>query len=674
LQIQRLPELGLQIVKNVRIPMADGVRLAADLYLPLSADVASDATRYPCLLEYIPYRKDSQVVRRADFWYAAMPRHGYVMARVDCRGTGASEGTSVDEYTPLEHEDGHAVVEWLAEQPWCDGHVNMIGISYGGFTSVQVAATAPPHLTSIVPIDFTDRRYTDDVHYVGGLARMWLDPAYYGGIMTPFNALPPDPRSFDGDWAALWKLHSDADPWILNWLRHQTEDAYWRNGSVGFTPEAIRCPVFMISGWWDTYSSSALRLAQTLSVPWKLLLGPWDHSRPDDGIPGPQIDWLPQLVRWLDHWCKRDANGIVDEPRVQVYMQRYDKPDARLLTKSGEWRAEEGWPPAGQDELVLHVAEHGRLSELSDDRDGADRFTYDPRVGVTRGLVTGGQPQIQPVDQRADEALGLVYTTEPLDRDVSVLGWPRLALHAESSVTVIAFAAALSEVAPDGTSAMVCKGILNATRRSSLEHPEPVVPGAVMELEVQLQPTGWTFRKGNRIRLSIASADFPDVWPTPEPATNQVHRGPARPTRLVLPTVPRPTLPSPKFPASGRDAGARFDIDPVWDVRDDILSGARTVRIAWHWKPSGGSFESFTNDIEIGVDCRVDPADPAEASVDARTAVKTQFGVFDLEGRQSILIQGTKTHFHVVINFELLVNGARQDARSWIESIPRQLL
>src|SRR5919204_5180293 len=302
-------DLGVKVVKNVLIPMEDDVRLAADVYLPLDGELDGSRT-YPLVLEYIPYRKDD--VGRPEpperTWYSRLPLEGYPFVRIDIRGTGASEGRVEDEYTEEEQRDGAAVVEWLAAQPWCDGHVSMIGISYGGFTSLQVASHAPPHLTSIIPIDFTDHRYRDDCHYKGGLLRKYYDPGAYGNMMVAFNAMPPDPDFSGAAWAEVWERHlAENEPYLLRWLRHQTDGPYWRNGSVADVADRIRCPVFMIGGWRDGYTNPPFRLWEALDVPRKLLMGPWNHAVPDVAIPGPRIDYLREVVRWLDHWCKGGA-------------------------------------------------------------------------------------------------------------------------------------------------------------------------------------------------------------------------------------------------------------------------------------------------------------------------------------------------------------------------------
>jgi len=369
----------VQLVKNVRIPMRDGVLLSADLYGP----TPEPSEPLPVVMEYIPYRKDE--VGPGHRFYSYLPQHGYIVARVDIRGTGASPGVATDEYLQGEQEDGYDAIEWLAAQPFCDGNVNMMGISYGGFTSLQVATLRPPHLRTIIPMYFTDNRYTDDCHYRGGHLRQYYDVGHYGNFMIAYNAMPPYPE-WSEDWAAIWSEHIEHnEPYLLKWLRHQTDGPYWQHGSVGAIADQIACPVFMIGGWRDGYPNPPLRLYEALGVPRKVLIGPWNHAVPDVAVPGPRLDHLHEVVRWLDHWCKGTETGIMGEPPVVVYMQHYQRPDADRLDAAGEWRAETSWPAPGASERTLYLGGGGRLEEASG-ADGADEFEYVASVGVTAGL------------------------------------------------------------------------------------------------------------------------------------------------------------------------------------------------------------------------------------------------------------------------------------------------
>jgi putative CocE/NonD family hydrolase len=667
---------GVELVKNVLIPMRDGVRLAADLYVPAGRE---DAERWPVVMEYTPYRKDDVDLGSRPF-YLFLPRHGYVVARVDIRGTGASEGVSTDEYTAQEQQDGCDAIEWLARQPWCDGHVNMMGISYGGFTALQVAAHAPPHLTSIIPIDFTDDRYTDDCHYRGGLLRLYYDIAYYGGQMVSRNALPPHSEWSGERWAQVWKQHlAHNEPYLLQWYRHQTDGEYWRQGSVRDCPERIQCPVFLIGAWRDGYPNPPLRLYQALQVPRKVLVGPWNHALPDVAIPGPRIDYLREILRWLDHWCKGADTGIMDEPPVVVFMQHYQLPDVERLDTVGDWRAEASWPPPGVGEHTLFLREGGMLDDgpqaPGDDRSGGDTFEYDPRVGVTAGLWSGGIPFGLPGDQRPDEALSLVYTTRPLDQAVHILGWPRAVLHVSSSAPVIGFSVSLCDVAPDGRSHLVAKGMLNATRRESLSEPKPLTPGEIYELDIQIDCTAWMFSQGHRIRLSIASADWPNVWPTPQAATNQVYWGAAHPSRLILPIVPaRGSATPPRFHPSSQSVSHHSEATnpPTWRVIREQLTSRASVDL--HFGTTWRVSDTTVIERESSSSFDVSPHRPSDAGARGRHIFRLVHPRRVIEACSDVAVQATPTHFHLAIELEVRVNGALHFTKHWAESVPRHYL
>lgn len=659
---------GVTVRKNVRIPMRDGTLLAADLYMPEEAKEP-----LPVVMEYIPYRKDE--VAPGLRFYSYLPQNDYIVARVDIRGTGASEGVVTDEYVPVEQQDGYDAIEWLAEQPFCDGNVNMMGISYGGFTSLQVATHRPPHLRSIIPMYFTDDRYTDDCHYRGGHLRQYYDVSHYGNFMIAYNALPPYPE-WSEDWAGVWSEHLERnEPYLLKWLDNQTDGDYWRHGSVGEIADRIQCPVFMIGGWRDGYPNPPLRLYERLSVPRKVLVGPWNHAVPDVAVPGPRIDHLHEVVRWLDHWCKGRDTGIMDEPPVVVYMQHYERPDADRLDAAGAWRAEESWPAPGAGELSLHAAADGRLEDDAPGEEGEDSFVYIASVGVTAGLWSGGLQFGQPSDQRPDEALSLLYTSSPLSDAIHVMGRPRVVLHVASTASVIGFSVSLNDVAPDGSSHLVAKGMLNATRRDSLTEPSPLTPGQVYELEIPIDCTAWRFDPGHRVRLAVASADWPNVWPTPEPATNTVHRGPGHPTRLVLPTVPAEgSAEPPVFRPSpvGLERHSLRAEPPVWEVVHDALTRRASVRFSERSTARINASTVVSREYRLATE--VDTDNPGAASARGRhiSTIRRPGGV--TEATSEVSMQATPTHFHVLLGLQVTVNGLLHHTREWTRSVPRRLL
>jgi putative CocE/NonD family hydrolase len=677
---------GVRLIRDVRIPMRDGIRLAADIYAPATGNDPDGlpAPALPIVMDYIPYRKD-EVDPATIRHYLELPRHGYAVARVDIRGTGGSEGHAVDEYVAQEQEDGYDAIEWLAAQPWCDGHVSMMGISYGGFTALQVATLQPPHLTSIIPVDFTDDRYSDDCHYRGGLLRMYYDLGWYGTRMVAWNAMPTDPTFAAEGSRAIWERHlAEDEPYLLAWLRHQVDGPYWRQGSVADIVERITCPAFLIGGWRDGYPNPPLRLFERLAGPRKLLVGPWDHRYPDSAIPGPRIDHLRELVRWLDHWCRGIDTGVMDEPPIVVYMQEAGSVSPARTETAGRWRAEQSWPPEGVSHRALRLGAAGRLVDDArspidggDEREvsGVDRLEVDPTVGVAGGLWSGGVPFGLPVDQRPDEARSLVYTSSPLAAPLSILGRARAILDVASSAAVVGVAVSLSDVAIDGSSHLVAKGMINGTRRRSLTTPQSLEPGVVETLTIDLDATGWRFRAGHRIRVSIAGADWPNVWPTPEPATLELHRGAASASLLLLPVVPdEGPLAAPTFEPSPVVVrhGAEFQPPATWTVTRDALTGraTATVRVeTTHRTPEGARI-----DRDAGCTSEVDPADPAHAVARGWHRCRNTRDGHTTEGRADVEIASSADEFHLTIDLAIAIDGAEPVTRRWDERIPRALL
>ena len=323
-----------------------------------------------------------------------------------------------------------------------------------------------------------------------------------------------------------------------------------------------------------------------------------------------------------------------DTPPIVVFMQEAGSLAPDRMESAGRWRAERAWPPAGATERSLELGPGGRLAEDAA-RAGAveaadlgpDRLVVDPSVGVEAGgLWSGGVPFGLSVDQRPDEALSLTYTSAPLDAPLSILGRARADLHVAASVAVLGVAVSLADVAPDGASHLVAKGMLNGTRRSSLTDPEPLVPGEVVPLSIDIDATGWRFVEGHRIRVSIAGGDFPNVWPTPSPATLELHRSPDAPSRLVLPVVPDDgPIPPPAFAPSPILARHASAIDPParWTVTRDALTGrvASEIQFQSVHSDAGGHAHRTRRPEHVRGRSRAIPRTPSSApSIGVRAA------------------------------------------------------
>ena len=677
------PQSGVRFVKNVLIPMADGTRLALDMHVP-DLDGWGE-TPQPLILEYIPYRKDDSPPYSGQHEYFA--RHGFIGARLDCRGTGASEGVATDEYTEREQQDAVEAIAWLADQPWCDGKIAMTGGSYGGFTCMQVAAHQPPSLATIIPIYFTDDRYTDDCHYRGGAWRCYYDVGAYGASMIGMNAMPPYPEHSGTDWARIWEQHLESNtPYLLEWLAHQTDGPYWRPGSVRGRYERIRCPVFMIGGWRDGYPNPPLRCYENLQVPKKLLMGPWNHARPNLAIPGPRIDHLREIVRWCDHWLKGTDNGVNEETSVCCYVQGYDQPRVDRTESTGYWRREEVLPPPGTEVRAYPLSAGGFLGHTDQSvgetaAAGYDEYAYKPTVGITGGLWSGGVPFGLPGDQRIDEIHSINYTGAPLTAPLEIIGRPRVLLHVCSTAPVMAFVARLCDVAPDGTSALVCSGVLNGTRRNSLERPEPLEPDEIYELDFELDGTAWRFAPGQRIRLSICSADFPNLWPTPFNGTNRVYRGADHPSRLLLPEVPvRPsaagqTLPADEATFSSGEQVAPYKLspsEPAWQIVNDQLGDRTGLKMVTRDRSRVSEQTELQSDriLEVWASNR----DPADVHAVGRHLRRIERRDGDTRVDACCTLRSTETAFNLTIELQVTVNGLSHFQRRWVRSFERKLL
>src|SRR3979490_1473776 len=249
-------------IEHTLIPLKDGTMLAARIWLPDDAE----QNPVPAILEYLPYRKRDGTYERDALTHPYLAGHGYAGVRVDIRGSGESDGLLSDEYAKQEQDDALEIIAWLAAQPWCSGAVGMMGISWGGFNGLQVAARRPAALKAIVTICSTDDRYADDVHYMGG-AKL---NAGFGWASFFFGAMchPPDTALVGERWRVVGRgVWANVLLFLEIWPRHQRRDAYWRHGSVCEDYAAIECPVYAVGGWTDGYTNAITRLLERLAPP-----------------------------------------------------------------------------------------------------------------------------------------------------------------------------------------------------------------------------------------------------------------------------------------------------------------------------------------------------------------------------------------------------------------------
>ncbi len=646
------------------ISMKDGVRLAATLYMPAGA---KPGEKFPALLEYLPYRKDDGTAARDYPIHSYFARRGYVSVRVDIRGFGASEGSPPErEYSEQEQLDGMEVIAWLARQPWSNGNVGMMGISWGGFNSIQMAMRRPPALKAIIAVDATDELFHDDIHYIDGM--MHADEFELGMDLSEMLTRAPD---FPTDEASL-APRFDNPPWFLLYLHQQRDGPFWRRASLRPNYDRINIPVFLVGGFLDGYRDSIPRMLEKMKTPVKALVGPWNHTFPHDAAPGPQIEWREEALRWWDTWLKGRDTGILNEPRLTVYMRHWHPPKINLAEVPGEWRSEPGWPPRDLERQTLFLtAEHGIATTAA--ALGAHQLKYVPSAGVEAGFWWG---DLTP-DQRPWDAFSLVYDSTPLEKDTAILGWPRALLRASTSAPLADWFVRLSDVAPDGSVTQVAGAGLSGAQRESSTEPKDLEPGKVYSLEFDLHFTSWVFPRGHRMRVAVANAAWPMIWPTPYAMTTALELGGTQGSRVVLPVVP--------LEASSKPAPPKFARPVLDERRPGIESKGDTwpgeysihrdaVRLSTHIDWRGDSSTVFPWGTEkyheqIGYDLA--DADPAVSSVQGEANILVEMPGRTLDWRVKLEVRSDKNNFYYRFQRELLRNRQRIREKTWEATIPR---
>ena len=656
--------------RHTWVEMPDGVRLAARIWRP----AGSDEEPVPAVLEFIPYRQNDLTAARDSIHHPYLAGHGYAAVRVDLRGSGNSEGVLRDEYLPQELDDAEAVLAWLRAQPWCDGTTGMMGISWGGFNALQVAARRPPGLGAVVSVCSSDDRYSDDVHYMGGC--LLGDNLSWASTMFAYNACPPDPAVVGDDWRDMWLERLDGSGlWLDTWLRHQRRDDYWRHGSIREDYSAIQCPVMAVSGWADGYSNAVFRMLAHLEVPRMGLIGPWSHKYPHLGVPGPAIGFLQEVVRWWDRWLKGEDNGIDEAPRLRAWMQDSVPPHTAYTKRPGRWVGEPAWPSPH----VKHV-EH----PLTRNRIGAPgESVADVTVGVESPLSVGqfagkwcsyNAPPDLPYDQREEDGGSLVFDSAALTEELDILGAPLVDLELRADRPSAMVAVRLSDVAPDGAATRVSYGLLNLTHRDGHADPQPLEPDTTYRVRVALNGVAHSFDEGHRMRVSVSTSYWPLAWPPPEPVRLDIDTGASS---LVVPVRPR-TEDDAEIPPfeepEGAERAAATQVLPqehAWRVSRDLVDYSSKLEVV---KDLGTvRFEDIDLDVRRrAYECYSSVADDLD-TVKGETDWIMAFhrGEWDVRIDTRTTLESTATEFVLHAELDAFEGDQRVRSLNWSTRIPR---
>ena len=623
------------------VPLPDGTRLAARLWRP------ADGAPVPAILEFIPYRQRDATLPRDETIHPWMAAQGYACLRVDLRGTGDSGGDFDDEYSPQELADACAVIAWAAAQDWCSGAVGMMGKSWGGFNALQTAALNPPALRAVVSVCATVDRFADDIHYKGGC--LMGENFAWGSLMLSYQARPPDPMTTP-DWRAVLRRRIATLPHLAEvWTRAQTRGPYWRHGSVRFDWGALRIPVLSIGGWADGYMNAPAALVANVPTA-RAIVGPWVHQYPHTAVPGPAIDFLDEMRRWWDRWLKGRPGP--DVPRYRVYMQDSHAPDPGKPHVPGRWLAEDLPSPRVTDR-PLNLGAGGILGGPGAP---AAVIASPQTLGARAGeYFPMGLAAEMPGDQRDDDARSVCFDLDCPD-GLALLGAARVELELTADRPFAFVHARLCDVAPDGASTRIAHGFLNLRHRT--DPPTPLTPGRAVSVTLTLDQMAHRLAPGHRLRLALANACWPFVWPSPEPValrltggtlTLPVHDGPAPGWDFA----PPPPVPPSRLEQVPPSEVRRLDIDLIdgtqrliidadggvqrnpdhgltvqwsmretWTIAPDDPSSAR-VLIRWeqsHSRPDGWAVQSILSagqfcdaaGFDLEADLRVEIDEPGQ--------------------------------------------------------------
>jgi putative CocE/NonD family hydrolase len=649
------------------IAMPDGVRLAADIYMPAGGRPGES---FPVMLEYLPYRKNESRGRNFPL-YSYFVERGYVIARVDIRGTGNSEGRLIPhEYSEQELVDGEVVIDWLSKQDWSTGKVAMFGISWGGFNAIQMAMRNPPALKTIIAVDATEDLFQDDVHYMDGI--MHLDSWEMSQDLD--NARPGAPDYVIDE--EYFRNRFDTEPWMLTYKNRQRDGTFWDRASARDKYDRIRIPSFHIGGWYDGYRDSLPRMLANVDAPVKAMIGAWSHAWPHEPYPNPGMEWRHEAVRWLDHWLKDTDTGIIEEPAFAVYVRDWHPPGPYLEFAPGHWRWESGWPLERIEQRVYHPQPNHTLSPNAPGP-AIHQLRYVPSTGVEAGGPVMWWGDVAH-DQRPSDAYSLVYDSGPLEQDTEILGLPRAVLNVMADAPRANWFVRLSDVAPDGTVTQVAGAGFNGTHRHSARDPEAVKPGELFPLEIEMHFTSWVFPKGHRIRFAVNNAQWPMLWPTPYPMTTALNIGGPDGSRVILPVVPPGEFVAPDFlpPAasptlkgyesidtgtpSGYGEISSVDRNPQTGEAKAVATNSGASRYPW-------GTESYRETIEH----RTSDSQPENTSVKGTHQIKVELAERVLLWEADLSFSSDRDNFYYHYVRRLLENNELVREKEWTRTIPR---
>ena len=547
-------------IEDTYLKMSDGVRLAATFYTPKKAMKKFEKdSQFPVLLEMLPYRKDDSFLARDYSLYSYFVKSGFIVVKVDVRGTGGSEGVLPEgEYSDRELEDAVEIIDQLSKLKNSNGNVGMFGISWSGFNAILTATRKPPALKAILAADASDDLFHDDVHFIDGAFHV----DEYEFTIDHENALPMSPEyKLDENY---FKNRFEQPPCFLIHKKKSTNSKYWRKKSLKYFYSKLKTPTFLIGGLLDGYRDSVPRMLKHVRAPMIAQIGPWNHAWPDNGEPGPNYEWRAEAVKWWKIWLgdlreledPAGANEPIDgkrkttydyktrknhfdrrfplDERVLFFIRDTNEPDKNQKMTKGYWSFEQ-WPPKNEKRKKFYLSAQKLNLEIATSLSGGERykdFLYSKAVAKNNVLehqvnhgsgLAAGFWWGEPTGDMANETAGaLVFESAPLTPASELVGFPNVSLNVQTESNSTNWIVRLEDVFPDGSVALVTGAIKNANLENDFRNRRELKKSEWIKLNFNLHFTTWTFKPGHKIRVVISNAQFPMVWPTPRNFTSRL--------------------------------------------------------------------------------------------------------------------------------------------------------
>lgn len=660
---------GFTTSEDQWITLKDGTRLATRIWMP---DGAADKP-VPTVLEYLPYRKRGGTDPRDESTYPVFAAAGIAGVRVDIRGSGESDGVIDGEYTPRELSDACEILEWIAAQPWSNGNVGMMGISWGGFNCLQVAALKPPQLKAVISIASTVDRYNDDIHYKNGTHLS--AQLSWAGTMLAYQSRTPDIDLVGDRWKAMWLERLEGQPFFMEeWLAHQRRDDFWKHGSICEDFDGFPVPALVIAGWADGYRNTPLKAIEGLGERGKAIVGPWVHKYPHFAWPKPRMDFHAEAIAWWKRWLDDADNGAEQLPQMRAYILDGPRPALRRDRDPGYWIAKQAWEEPETDTLT--VGADGTLNATGASEGTGNIYLRSPLdTGISGGEWFTLKPDAEIAgDQRIDNGGSLTFETAPLAEEAVYLGAPELTVDVVCEGDWENLAVRIIDVHPDGTETRACYGVLNLAHRDGNETPANMPKGEKTRITMQLDAMGYRFAPGHRIKLALSTSYWPIILPSPEAPGLTID---TVSIRLVLPLLgahERITVAEPESPNPLPQYEMRQPEETRRSVEKDLVTGLTHYRI---YEDTGLEVHPVnglrTQEIR-NEDWSIDPTDPLSMAGDIDWTIRLERDGWSVSTKTTTTMRCTNKDWIITASVTAFEGEQKIFTKAFEQRIPRDFM